>query len=274
MDSTRADILIFGSSTANHHYYPDAFEKRLKMSCYNTGRDGNSIFYHYAVLESVLERYHPKIIILDFNLGEFKNASGSYDRISSLLPYCKKHPELDSIVKLKGPYEKYKMLSKVYPFNSLIFSILIGNLDYNRERKYMDDNQGYVPLTKIWDHKIAIDTTVKSYEIDTNMIQTFKDFINSNINSKVKLYIVISPGFFKYTKKEPSIEIAHRIANEYSIPFFDFSRDTFFWNNPRLFSNENHLNNSGAKVFSNKVIDSIILHEESVNEKRTDPKEK
>lgn len=270
MDSTKADILIFGSSTANHHYYPDAFEKRLKMICYNTGRDGNSIFFNYAVLESVLKRYHPKIIILDFNLGEFKKESGKYDRISSLLPYCKKHPKLNSIAELKSPYEKYKMLSKVYPFNSLIFSILIGNLDYNKKRKYMDDDQGYVALTKIWNHKIATDTTSKTYLPDTNSIKIFKDFISSCIASKVKLYIVISPGFLNYTKKEPSIEIAHNIANKFSIPFFDFSRDTFFWDNPNLFSNENHLNDAGARIFSDKVIDSIIFYDQQLKAKKND----
>src|SRR5574338_1233267 len=49
MDSTRADILIFVSSTANHHYVPALFEDQLHLSCYNSGRDGNSILYSYAV---------------------------------------------------------------------------------------------------------------------------------------------------------------------------------------------------------------------------------
>ena len=58
LDSTNADFLIFGSSTANHHYDPYIFEKRLNMSVYNTGRDANTIFYNYAVFQSILKRYH------------------------------------------------------------------------------------------------------------------------------------------------------------------------------------------------------------------------
>src|SRR5579885_1123861 len=33
MDSTRAEILIFGSSTANHHYVPGLFTNNLHLSC-------------------------------------------------------------------------------------------------------------------------------------------------------------------------------------------------------------------------------------------------
>src|SRR5665647_758185 len=94
IDSTKADILIFGASRANHHYYPQAFENRLHMSCYNTGRDGNSIFYHFAILQAILKRYSPKVAILDFSREEFKRDQESYDRLSSLLPYYYDHPEM------------------------------------------------------------------------------------------------------------------------------------------------------------------------------------
>ena len=45
IEKTRADLLIFGASTATHNYIPGTFEKRLNLSAYNVGRDGNSILY-------------------------------------------------------------------------------------------------------------------------------------------------------------------------------------------------------------------------------------
>ena len=66
IEKTNADILIFGSSRANHHYVPAIFEDSLKMKFYNTGRDGNGIFFQLAVLKSILKRYTPKIIIFDY----------------------------------------------------------------------------------------------------------------------------------------------------------------------------------------------------------------
>ena len=111
IDSTKADIVIFGSSRAANLFDTEIFAKRLNMSCFNTGRYGYPIFYHYALLKAVTKRYIPKIAILSFDAGNFSVNQEAYDRLSSLLPYYKNHPEIRSIVDLKGPYEKIKMLS-------------------------------------------------------------------------------------------------------------------------------------------------------------------
>ena len=124
---TKEDILIFGSSRANHHYHPHIFKSRLHMSYYNAGRDGTSIIYHYALLKGVLKRYSPKIIILDILNKEFQKNADSYEKISPLLPYYNSHPEIRSIVQLRSRYEKHKLFSKIYPFNSAVLKIAMGN---------------------------------------------------------------------------------------------------------------------------------------------------
>ncbi len=258
IDSTKADVLIFGSSTANHHYYPGAFEKRLHMTCYNTGRDGNNIFYDYAVLEGVLKRYSPKIAILDFNQDDFKKDQDSYDRISSLLPYYSTHPEMRSIIQLKSPYEKYKLLSKIYPYNSLIFTIGVGNTEINKDREEINDMDGYVPLTRILKGPLITDTTFEKYELDSTKIKIFQSFIRNCISSDIKLFIFLSPQFIKFKFEDSSVVIAREIAKKSNIPFYDFSNDSLFLNDEELFFDRGHLNDRGAKIYSNKVIDKII----------------
>jgi hypothetical protein len=258
IDSTKAEILIFGSSTANHHYSPIAFENRTHLSFYNTGRDGNTIFYNYSILQGALRRYSPKIVILDLNRGEFKENPESYDRISSLLPYYNDHPKIRSIIQLKSPYEKYKLLSKIYPFNSMLFTIAVGTTEYNKSREYINDKKGYVPLNKVWKREMTTDTSDVKYELDSNKINIFKSFITDCIKSNAKLYIFISPVFEKYTYKDSSIEVAQKIASEFKIPFYNFSSDTSFLNHNELFADILHLNNKGAKIYSNKVADKII----------------
>lgn len=258
IDSTKADVLIFGSSTANHHYYPVAFEKRLHTSCYNAGRDGNSIFYQYAILQGMLNRYSPKIAILDFDHDEFMRDQESYDRISSLLPYYNEHPEMRSIIQLKSPYEKYKLLSKIYPYNSLIFTIAMGNTRFNKSRRNNNDENGYVPLTEILKGRIGTVTSFKKHELDSTKIKIFESFIRDCVNSNVKLYIILSPVFTKFTFEDRSVVIAQEIAKKFNIPFYDFSNDTLFLNDAGLFADEGHLNDRGAKIYSNIVIDKII----------------
>src|SRR5690554_1597246 len=45
-------IMVFGSSRAHHHYDPEPFENLTKTSFYNSGKDGQGIFYSWAILKS------------------------------------------------------------------------------------------------------------------------------------------------------------------------------------------------------------------------------
>jgi len=259
LDSTKADILIFGASRANHHYIPKIFEKRMHLSCYNTGRDGEIIFYNYAVLKTVLNRYSPKVAILDFSRQEFLVDQNDYDRLSALFPYYKSHKDIRPIVELKSPYEKYKLMSKIYPYNSLLFTILIGTTNFNESRDYIEDENGYVPLPDVSNRKLYVDTVCKSYLLDSNKIDIFKEFVNDCVQSKVKLYIILSPVFIEYTCPDASVKIAKEYAKKFNIPVISYLNDSLFFHN-YLFADEAHLNDSGAQIFTNQVIDSITTN--------------
>ena len=258
IDSTRADIIVFGSSTANHHYSPQIFEKRMKSSLYNAGRDGSGIFYHYSILLGMLKRYTPKIAIFDFDIGEFQKDQISYDRMSSLLPYYKSHPEIKQLIDQRSSFEKFKLLSKIYPFNSLIFSVISKDLNLNREEEEAANDNGFIPLQRYWKMPLTIDTT-KTYDLDDKEIAVFKSFVKLCLNSHIKLYIVISPRFEKRETEDLSVVIAKRIANEYNMPIFNYLDDSSFLNDAGQFADKLHLNYIGAKKFSNKVADSILL---------------
>lgn len=253
IEETEADLLIFGTSKANHSYNPKIFSDRLNISVYNGGRDGGSIFYDYALLKSILKRYSPKVIILDVS-WEFESKQNAYDRLSMLLPYYKNHPEMRSIIEHKSHYEKIKMLSKVYPYNSMIFSILAGNLEYNKSR--IKDLSGFVPLSKVWKEEIRI-VKYPEYKLDSIKINYFKSFIEKCISSGVKIYIVVSPDYMKLAKMEQSNIIVREIAKKYNVAFYDYSRDTLFLNNAKYFADQTHLNNDGATVFTNRLIDEV-----------------
>lgn len=259
IEKTTADILIFGSSRANHHYHPDVFSRRSGMSYYNAGRDGNFMFYHYAVLQAVLKRYTPKKIFLDFNAREFAVSPDNYDRISSLLPYYSSHPEMRSIIELKSPYEKIKLLSSVYPFNSLALTVAAGNMEFNKIRKA--DNKGYISLAATWKGNVYIDTGAVKYDIDSTVVGLYELFIKDCKKAGINLYIVSSPYFMKSNHTDYSVIIGKQIAAKYEIPFFDHSLDSAFNSKPELFSDIKHLNDQGARIFSEMLIDEILLSE-------------
>jgi hypothetical protein len=253
MEKANADVLIFGSSRASHHYVPEVFEDSLKLSYYNTGRDGNGIFYQTAVLKSVLKRYTPKVIIFDF-AGGFETDISDYDRMSSLLPYYRSHEEIRKIIELKSPFEKVKLLSQIYPYNSSLLTIIIGNLDANKNRK--PDNKGYVALYKEWKGTLDTITDQANVSIDSNKVASFKEFISYAKKSGAKVFIVYSP-IYRVFNFNQQIEMCNSICLEEHIPFYDYSKDTTFLNNKNLFQDFSHLNHPGAIIFSSSVVEKI-----------------
>lgn len=254
MEEVKTGIIVLGSSRANHHYHPEVFENVLGDSFYNAGRDGNFIFYHYAVLKSALKRYTPDIVILDILRDEFSKNQFSYDGLSSLLPYYRDHPEIRPIVELRSPYEKVKLISSIYPYNSAIFSIIAGNLGLRSEKG--KEKKGYVPITKIYDGTVPETFPVSEGEIDPHKIAVFDSLTEECITAGVSLFIICSP-YYSTVEDTETLEIARNIAQKYDIPFFDFSSEPTFIGRPELFADADHLNDEGAKIFSSIVAGKI-----------------
>jgi hypothetical protein len=247
LDSTNADILIFGSSRANHHYDPRVFEDSLGMTCYNTGRDGNFLLYNFAVFKTVIARYTPKIVIFDVNRNELSSTADDYERLSSLLPYKNQNSTIDQMIALRGPYEKIKCLSQIYPYNSLLLTIAIGNTRMNRDRQ--SDINGFVPVKGIWNQPIAdIDSTALN-KIDPNKEKALKEIINDCKSKGIRLLLVNSPAFLKSIASS-DVNPIRQIAETGKVEFLDYSTDTAYLNNHNYFFDPLHLNDNGATMFS------------------------
>lgn len=248
-------VMIFGSSRAVNIFNPSVMEKTLNLPCFNAGRVGQSVFYHYAVLKSVLKRYTPEKIILSFDAGNFEKDQEDYDRISSLLPYYDTNPEIEPVIKLKGPYEKIKTISSIYPYNSLLLPIVNGNL-HNGKKKDVN-TKGYMPIRKTTNGPLLTIDYTKRDVLDPQKINIYKAFINECISANIELYIVCPPYLINAVGNDLSTETAKKIASEYNINFIDYSRDSFYIHQPLLFADFRHLNGKGADIFTEQVAAAI-----------------
>ncbi len=258
IDSTESDILIFGSSRANHSYVPEIFENKLSLTFYNTGKDGNFILYNYAVFKAIIKRYNPEMIIMDIRPEELAYRSSEYERLSSLLPYYKSHPEIRTIVDLRGPFERIKNFSAIYPYNSLILMIAMGNLESNKLRK--PDNKGYIPLYKTMVQKEKDTLNIIAGTIDENKIHALKDIVSTCKQKKIDLIFIHSP---MWNINQPTFygDKLSELCPSQGIRYLDLSNHPAFMNNSKLFADINHLNYEGARVLSNIVVDTIMQTE-------------
>jgi hypothetical protein len=256
MQQADEELLVFGSSRALHHYQSTILEDRMKLTTYNAGRNGNPILYHLAIFKSVIKRYHPRLVILDININEFQKIEGSYDVLSTLLPYYKSHPEVRSIVKLKSNFEQLKLCSQIYPYNSLMFTIAAGNIEFNKQRR--EDINGYMLLNNTWKKRIELENKFPVYEVDSVKIDALKTFINRCKENNIGLVLVFSPYFKMFQETNNSIVIAKEIASKNKIRFIDFTNDERFITKPKYFADYTHLNDEGATLFTNIMVDSLM----------------
>ena len=110
---------------------------------------------------------------------------------------------------------------------------------------------------------IEIIDVSKAYELDSTKVNVLGSFITDCQRLNIRLYIVCSPYYEKYTGTDYSLLTIKKIAAANKVNFFNFSQQKLFLESPKLFANAWHLKDTGARVFSNILIDKIELAERS-----------
>lgn len=248
LEKQTSEVLIFGSSRAMHHYNPHIITDSLGLSCFNAGYDSEGILYANAMLDAILERYIPKVIILDVLPVEFSESTVSYDLLYLLNPYVKKHPVLWNTLSLKSRFEKIKHLSSIYPYNSMLARIIIGNLSIKTKD---ESDSGFTALNGIWNGELK-PTIFSEKSLDPNKLNVFNAFCQKCLKNKIKLYVVISP-LYQLVENESSTEKYLNSAQaKYNFYLINLSKSKNYLTN-KYWKDEEHLNAKGADKFSKDI---------------------
>lgn len=254
-EKSEEDVLILGSSRACRHYVPDIFEMELRMSAYNVGAYQQEILYYLAIWRALYKRHIPKVIILDISFGSFSVKKQLYDTLSVLLPYYKDHPEVRDIVESRGPFEKIKLLSQIYPFNSYCLGILMGNFEF---MQFMTKgSKGYAPALNKQIEVPLQKQVLDHMNLDKNKISAFQEFLSGATKAGVKVVVAISPYYVKVEGKNSELELIIQQASNYNVPVIDYSQNAFFLKRPDLFMDSWHMNDKGAHLYSKMMAQKL-----------------
>lgn len=250
-NKTNDSILIFGSSRAAFHYKPDIISERTGLTCYNAGREGMGIYFHYAALLATLERYSPKVVVLDLDFRDVYDRGGNFgeDVFSDLAPfYGKVNAEFDNYIS-RNWYDGIFYRSNLLKYNKKFFNILTANVVKNK-----DNFKGYIPLKGEWNGE---DKVLKNdtFTIGPELIKTINLFITKAQSKNIKVILVISPTFKKI--KPEFFTIANEIAAQNKVKLVDYSSAEEFVSQKTLFHDSEHLNDKGALLFSKEVAKQI-----------------
>lgn len=254
-----ADILVFGSSRAQHHYNTVMISDSLGVPSFNCGEAGYGIFLSYGRFKMILDRYTPKVIIYDITPAfDYLDYNDNPKHLYRLKNFYNRNG-VDSIFWDIDPKEKYKMISSMYKYNSSylrsVFSFFV-----NMPNKI--ELNGYEPMTgsidKMKINKGYIDYDSKAgYKYDLLKIKYLRKFIDLAKTKKIKILLVSSPVWYGQDSKV--LEPIKEICNIDNVKLVDYSNDNKYVHRDQYFKDGKHLNAKGADVFTKDIIKEIKL---------------
>ena len=255
IDSSKEDIVFFGSSRCANHYNPEVISQVLNMPCLNAGRSGQMIPYPYPVFKAMAARHAPKIIGLEVYFPDLTKNDVSYEKtVSSLLPYCNDNKEIKDFICEIDPKEKVLLLSKSYPYNSKIFDLIL-----QKDEKYKFPRNGFYekPVKeKMEAYRFQNLVADPNVVIDEKKVEVLERFIKDCQTMNIKLYLFTSPYFYE-VKDHPVINRIKSLADKYHVSYYNFINDTAFTGKGNLFFDAAHLNKNGASLYSLTVAELI-----------------
>ena len=254
LNRVKTDVVIVGSSRARHHYCTSILADSVNAylgtnySFYNAGINGQFVDCNACTVESILNRYKPKLILFDTNADGFKTDK-SQKRLSRYEPFYKTNSKVKYYLDRMGWKEKMKIQINMYRFNNKAINIIGGLLYHNTP----DD--GYYPLYQIMtitDSKTKGKTKSQNKPNDFS-VESFDQMLTSCNNLNVKIIVASSPRY----KPNGDNELIQSICYRHNIPYIELYNVDFFNNHPELFSNDSHLNDNGATIFTQMFFEEL-----------------
>lgn len=248
------DVLIFGSSRAQHHYIPDILVEGTHYTGFNCGLGGQPLAFSLVQISETLKRYKPQTIILDVT-PDFRFDVDSDPRLKILAPYYRTDTLVKKILLDNGSkYERLKFLSSIYPYNGMLADILLAHI-------YVPDVsiKGYIPSPQgtIDQNWVPEEDAADNQAIPAKQVQYLKRIVDICKKEEVSLWIIISPLYRTTIEEEKISRQIKDFAEINDISFIDFSFNQTF-SDYRLFKDHLHLTTAGAEIFTIMVRDSVF----------------
>lgn len=263
------DALILGSSHAFRSYHPATLEQEgsLENSAFNFGSSAQSPVTAYFVLEEVLQRHEPKLVILDLYVMTLTGDSQLNNARINYRP-------------MQAGTVKKTFLREGFSFKEQIKLLLFPSYVYRDHfkhkikklfgRKYLPfgkgryDTQGFAFNTDTLDlKKLQYDNQFSRFDIhadqmtERNLLYA-KKIIERCKEANIPILLMSAPMpkvSVDFIKEYPQISGQFKaFAEANKVPFYDFNTDRVEELKDEFhYYDDDHLNLSGAKIFSKSV---------------------
>lgn len=255
VEKMQSDVIIIGSSTASHNLIPSMMEDKTNLTTYNCGQDGCFFLYNACLINLILERLQPKLIIWDFNPHSLLTTEGSdeYQNMRYLSYYYG-----DTIVKnyIHGKDSKmqYYYLLNGYKYNSHFVYAFYPVFHNSATQK------GYIPLNSQENINLAKTDIKWEGEWSNYKMAELKKVVNNCKQHGVKLMIVSSPYYANYDSSvRRYCDEFGSMLNKLDVEYINLLYTEPFNSEPSLFRDVAHLNTNGAEIMTDTINRTINM---------------
>ena len=259
---SEADVVVVGSSRAWRHYDTDVLARAFGRSVYNAGCDGQGPPYVRGLLDLMMRRRAPRVVIVEADDRFLARFAGSYDHVTVLAPFLDDSPVVRDLIYRRGPLERLKYLSSSFRYNSRILPIL-ANLGVKPTTQ-----AGFAPLertmapaaTPVGDGSPRAPSD--AVRVDAEYVELLRATLRSARTAGARVLLAASPRWDvpggQAAGGSSDTTAVRRLAVEEGVPYVVISAsNTPALRDPSLFADAAHLNRLGARVFTEALIEQF-----------------
>lgn len=243
--STNDDVVFVGSSRCRHHFVTNQISDSLDniglkdLKVYNYGIDGMYANSSLMMIESMLQRCTPKMVILETECLEFGYDEVFMKGITSASPLYWKDKVVKHYIDGLGISEKIPMLVNMWRYKGAMPIRLLRSITVKG-----DSLNGYLPLYNKMTVYTVNGKSAEKIKLRPYTISNFNRVAQLCRKNNVKLILVSTPKF-----KSSSDNCAlNELCKKCNVIYIDDY--CVFDNDPKWFSDKGHLNDEGAHIFT------------------------
>jgi len=259
--SRHAQVLLLGSSRMRHHGMPAVLNRKLSLTAFNAGMDGQDFLYAMMLFD-LWQRSNapPKAIVLNIDPDSFQKNDDELQRAGIFSFYYDDSSVVRQVLNQRSRFERLKFLSRAYRANGKVFAI-----GKNLFAHPAADFDGFEPLSgclspqTVGARRERIPTLAEFWSLK---VECFKRLAEYCTNHGTRLIFVQSPRFREdLHAHDVWVNVLTQFLASYpDVEFIDLSNcahPDVFRDKPELFKDGSHLNAHGAEIFSTMLAEAL-----------------
>ena len=242
-----SEIILIGNSGILNSVNPKIIEDSLSMTCYNGGITGQGVFFFETIIDCILQRHTPKMIVVGLRPEEVGEniGDGIYDVLKPY--YGIGYTSIDDhFNKTTSSFDRILLHSNLLRYNSIWVRVLLYMLF--DDTTYPDN--GFMPMER--PSKIPQLHHIEEHEEPVKAkLNCIERIIQKCKARDINIAICFPPtlSFFEQGVT-PCVNAVNDLCNRYKTPCYIDYNNEYFYSHPELFYDTGHVNKIGADLYT------------------------